>query len=73
MIYLDWLQAVLESKMRAAPENNNRMNSEIQSEPDIQQVGRYIWKPWSSEFGDALGSGNKAYLEIHLEGVIEWT
>jgi hypothetical protein len=45
MIYLDWLQAVLESKIGAAPENNNRMNSEIQSEPDIQQVGRYIWKP----------------------------
>jgi len=37
----------------------------------IKWTQRYTPRPWSSDFGDALGGGNRAYLEIHLEAVIE--
>jgi len=32
---------------------------------------RYTPRPWSSDFGEALGGSNRSYLEIHLEAVIE--
>jgi len=34
---------------------------------------RYTPRPWWSKFGDALWGGNPAYLERHLQAVIEWT
>jgi len=39
----------------------------------IEWIQRYTPSPWMSEFGDAFGCGNRAYREIHLEGVIERT
>jgi len=37
----------------------------------IEWTQRYTLMPWSSKFGDALGGGNQAYMEVHLEAVIE--
>ena len=42
-VYLDWLQAVLES-IRGAPEDDNQVNSEIHSEAVIGRLWRWIWR-----------------------------
>jgi len=34
---------------------------------------RYTPRPWSSEFGDALGGHDRVSLEMHLEAEVEWT
>jgi len=39
----------------------------------IEWTQRYTQRPSSSEFRDALGGDNRAYLEIHLEAMIKWT
>jgi len=39
----------------------------------IEWTQRYTLRAWWCEFGDALGGGNWAWLEIPLEAVIEWT
>jgi len=33
----------------------------------------YTPRPWSSEFGDALGGRDRVSLEMHLEAEVEWT
>jgi hypothetical protein len=37
----------------------------------IERVWRCIWRPLSSEFGDAFGGRDRASLEMHLEAKIE--
>jgi len=39
----------------------------------IDYTQRYPPRPWSSEFADAVGGGDREYLEIHLEAMIMWT
>jgi len=44
---------------------------EVHLKMTIEWAQRYTPRPWSSDFGDSLGGGNRVYLEIHLEAVIE--
>jgi len=44
---------------------------EVRLKMMIEWTQRYTPRPWSRDFGDALGGGNRAYLEIHLEAVME--
>jgi len=44
---------------------------EVRLKMTIEWTQRYTPRLWSSDFGDALGGGNRAYLEIHLEAVFE--
>jgi len=44
---------------------------EVCQEMTIEWTQWYTPRPWLSNFGDALGGSNRAYLEIHLEAVIE--
>jgi len=37
----------------------------------IERVERCTWRPWSSEFGDALWGRDRARLEMQLEAIIE--
>jgi len=67
MVCLDCLQAVVESAIGRAPENDDRVNTEIHSQIVIEQVSRCTWRPWSCE----PGGHNQVGLEIHLEAVIE--
>jgi len=48
---------------------------EVHLKMTIEWTQRYTPRPWSGEFGDTFGGGNRAYLGIHLEAVIErdWT
>ena len=46
--------------IRGAPDNDNRVNTEIHSGAVIELVWRYT-----------LGGANRGYLEIHLEAIIE--
>jgi len=55
-----WLSAI-----RGAPENDDRVISELHSEAVIEQVWTCTWRPWSCE----LRGHNRATLEIHLEAV----
>jgi len=36
----------------------------------IEWTQRYTPRPWWSRFGDALGGGNRAYLEMHMEAML---
>jgi hypothetical protein len=42
-------------EIRGAPEDDDRVNSEIHLEAVIEQVWRCTWRPRSSELRDALG------------------
>jgi len=44
---------------------------EVRLKMMIQWTERYILRPRLSDIGDALGRGDWAYMEIHLEAVIE--
>jgi len=72
-LYLDWLQAVLESNSRCAwkwPSSELRdilpgcdwATLEMHLEAVIKCSWRYTWRPWLNEFGD-----------MHLEAMILWT
>jgi len=80
-VYLDWLQAVLESNSRCAGswqsselidtlEGGYCANFEMHLEAVMERIGRCIRRPWSSELTNALGGSNQASLEIHLEAII---
>jgi len=49
----------------------NRASLETHLDTVMERVWRCTWRPWLSEFGDALGGCDWASLEIHLEAVIE--
>ena len=49
----------------------NRASLEIHLEAIIERVWRCTWRPWSSEFRDALGGCDWVRLETHFEAVIE--
>jgi hypothetical protein len=57
--------------IQGAPDNSDRVNSEIDSAAVIEQVWACSWRPWSINWGDSFGGGNRASLEIHLEAAIE--
>jgi len=58
--YLDWLNAVLQSNSRCTGKWGS-------SRP------RYIPRPWSTEFGDAIGDQDWVNWEMHWEAEVEWT
>jgi len=81
-IYLDWLQAMLESNSRSAwkwrltelreiLQGRNQASLEMHSEAVTGHIWRYTWRLWLSKFGDTLGGWDLGSLEIHLESVIE--
>jgi len=83
MVYLDWLQAVLESNSRYAwkwwssePRNtiwgHDRASLEMHLEAEVDWTERWTLRPWSSEFGDTIGVRHWVNSEMHLEAVIEW-
>ena len=43
---------------------------EVRLKMTIDWTQRYTQRPWPSEFGNAVGGRNRAYLEIHLEAMI---
>jgi len=59
--------------IRRAPENDNRVNSEIYPEAVMERVWRYTWGLRFGELRDALGGRDRASVEMHLETEIEWT
>jgi len=61
-----WLKTI-----RGTHEDDDRANSEIHSEPVIEQVWRCTWRPWWSEFGDAVADRDWVNSEMHWEAVIE--
>jgi len=63
-----WLSAI-----RGAPEDDDRVNSEIHFEAVIERVWICTWRPRWSEHRDALGGRDLASLEMHLESQIQWT
>jgi len=69
------LRDTLRGRVRASLEmhfgGRNRANLEMHLQATIEWVWRCNWRPWSSDFGDALGGRNWASLEIHLKAVIE--
>jgi len=77
-VYLDWLQAVLESNSRCAWKwrlsdvrdalgGRDRASLEMQLEIEIEWTQRCTGRPWSSEFGDR----DWVNSEMHLKAVIE--
>jgi len=42
----------------------------MQLEAEIEWTESCTWRPWSVEFGDALGGRDRSSLEMHLEAVI---
>ena len=46
---------------------------EVRLKITIKWTQMYTPRPWSSEYGDAYGGSNRAYLEVHLEATIGWT
>ena len=52
--------------IRGAPENDDRMNSEIHSEAVIERVWRCNWRSRLNELRDALGGRDGVSLEMHL-------
>jgi len=50
--------------------HGDQVNLEVHSEAVIEQVWRYTWRLWLSEFGDAHGGRDWASLKMHLEAVI---
>jgi len=74
MGYLDWLQAVLESNSRCAwkwistelrdtLQGCDRASLEMHFEALIERVWRCTLRPWSGEWGDAIGGRDHANLE----------
>jgi len=69
---------------RGSLEDDNQVNSEIHSEghhwafvgmqldTEIKLPQRFTWRPWSCNFGDAIGDWNWVNWEMHSEAVIEW-
>ena len=82
-VYLEWLQAVLQSKSRCAWRwrsselrdtlgGHKRDSLEKHWVRVLEWTQRCTWRLYWSEFGDALGGQDQAVLEMHVEGVIEW-
>jgi len=42
---------------------------EMHLETEIEWTQRCTWRPWSSDFGDALGGGDRARLDEYFEAV----
>jgi len=61
------LEAVIKQDWRYALRGHDRAHMQAV----LERVWRYTWRPWSSEFGDALGSRDRPGLEMHLQAVIE--
>jgi len=75
-VYLDWQHAVIVSNSRCAW----RWRSSERPPPlplycrtPAVTHQRCTWRPWQSEFGDALRGRDRASLEMHLEAEIKWT
>jgi len=82
MVYLDWLQAVLESNARCAWKWQSSdlrdtlrgwdwVSLEVQMEIEIEWVQRCTGKPGSSEFGDALWGRDGASFDMLWEAIID--
>ena len=52
---------------------NHRRSWTVYLEAVIKLIGRYTWRPRSSELQAALWGHDQAGLEMHLEAEIEWT
>jgi len=52
---------------------HDEVGMQIHLEVVIECVGRYTWRQWWTEDGDALEGRIWASLEVHLEAVIMWT
>ena len=83
-VYVDWLQAVLESnsrstwnwalsKLRDTLWGCDWACLEMQLETKIEWTQRWSWRPWSREPRDALRECDRASLETHLEAMIMQT
>jgi len=81
MVYLDWLQAVLESNSRGPRKwwsselrdilwGRDRASLEFHLEAVIKRIWWYSWRPRLSEHGDALWDRDRASLEVHLEAML---
>jgi len=80
-VYLDWLQAVLESRsngtwrlwlseLRDTLALSYSENLEIHLEAVIEQVLTSTGRRWSSELRDAPGGRNQGSLEMHWKAII---
>ena len=76
-LYLDWLQAVLDSnsrcdwkwrssELRDIHRGRDQVTLEMHLEVVIERIWRYISRPWWSELWDALRDRDWASLEVHL-------
>ena len=85
-VYLDWLQAVLESNSRCARKwrlselrdalgGRDRVSLEMHWQAEVKWTDRCTWRPWSIEFGHALGGRDRVNSEMYFVAVIErvWT
>ena len=81
-LYLDWLQAVLESnststrkwrlsELRDILRGRDRAGLEMHLETEIGWTQRCTWRPGSSECGDTFGDRDRVNSEMHLEAMIE--
>ena len=52
--------------IRGAPDNQDRVNSEIHTEAVIERVWRCNWRPRVRELRDALGGRDRVSLDMHL-------
>jgi len=82
MIYLDWLQAVLQrdsrcawrwrsSELRDTPWRLDQASLGMHLKAVVKCIWRYSSRPWSSELRDALWDHDRASLEMHLEAIME--
>jgi hypothetical protein len=81
-VYLDWLQAVLQSNSRCAWKwwsselsdkiwGCDRVSLEMHVDATIERIWRNTWRQWSHENWDGHQDRDRATLEIHLEAVIK--
>jgi hypothetical protein len=56
---------------RGAPEDDDRVNSEIYYDTVIERHWRCTWRAWSSQFEDAIGDWDRVNSELHWEALIE--
>ena len=81
-VYLDWLQAVLESNSRCAWKGqsselsdslrgHDRASLEMQLVTEIEWCQRFTGRPCPSELGDAVGGPGLVNSEMHFVAMIE--
>jgi len=60
------------SVTRVSPYTHRRFWT-LYLEAEIELVSGCAWRPWSIEFGNALGGRDQASSDMHLEVEMEWT